>query len=285
MWCGGAAPPIAMHSMTASPADRSSPPRHNRRAQEIVQLRHQRRRLRLLHRIQRRYSTTTAAVTLGPLEFPFTRVADPDAVLDWVVAEEDRRTRLAGKTPGLRAEPQNMPYWVEVWDSALGLGTHLARQVGDLTGKRVLDLGCGQGLCGCAAAALGAAVLLADLEAPSLLFARLNSLGVVDRPGADRVRTRRLNWQTDALAERFDLILGADIIYDRTQWVHLERFWRNHLAAGGAVLLAEPCRPSGGQFLAWIAGCGWAPTVMHQPVPTKAAPVRLLRLQPPIPSP
>ena len=62
---------------------------------------------------------------------------------------------------------------------------------------------------------------------PALLFAQLNSL-----PYAARVRTRRLDWRADHLGERFDLILGADILYERKQWDFLEPFWRAHLAPG-----------------------------------------------------
>src|SRR5262245_66037430 len=98
----------------------------------------------------------------------------------------------------------------------------------------VLDLGCGMGLSGTAAAALGARVLFADLEAAALLFARLNSV-----PYRGRVRTRQTDWRRDNLGERFDLILGADILYERKQWENLEPFWRAHLAPSGSILLGE----------------------------------------------
>ena len=96
-------------------------------------------------------------------------------------------------------------------------------------------------------------MLFADLEAPALLFARLNSL-----PWRRRVRTRRLNWQRDRLAEKFDLILGSDILYERKQWEYLEPFWRAHLAEGGTVLLGEPGRQTGELFMPWIVDRGWA---------------------------
>ena len=61
------------------------------------------------------------------------------------------------------------------------------------------------GLAGTVAAAMGHRVTLADIESPALLFARLNTL-----PYASRAYVRKLNWQTDNLGERFDLILGAE---------------------------------------------------------------------------
>jgi len=140
----------------------------------------------------------------------------------------------------------------------------------------VLDLGCGMGLTGTVAAALGAQVLFADLEAPALLFARLNSL-----PWADRVRTRRLDWRKDRLDQRFDLIVGADILYERKQWDHLEPFWREHLRPGGMVVLGEPGRQTGELFIDWVRGRGWRLQQLAEPVETRSKPIRLFRLTPP----
>ena len=107
--------------------------------------------------------------------------ATSSRVLDDIVAKEDRRE----KQTGVRLEdPPHLPYWAELWESAAGIATALTRR--DLNPQtRVLDLGCGMGLAGTVAAALGAQVTFADLEPPALLFARLNSL-----PYAARIRTR-----------------------------------------------------------------------------------------------
>jgi predicted nicotinamide N-methyase len=227
--------------------------------------------LRLLARIHRRFPTTTAPVAFGPVRFDFTRAADPNRVLDEVAAEEDRRERVGGVR---NAEPLHLPYWAELWDSAGGVSQYLVDQFPSrLHGRNVLDLGCGQGLTGCTAAALGANVLFADLEAPALLFARLNGKAI-----SRNIRTRRLNWQTDNLKERFDLLIGADILYERSQWVFLEPFWQKHLAPGGHVLLGEPGRPTGDGFIDWIAKQGWNITVQEQRVTTRIAPVRVLKL-------
>ncbi len=224
----------------------------------------------LLWRIHRRFPTVTAVVRFGEHEFPFTRVADPDRVLDEVAEEEDRRERLGGAR---MEDPLHLPYWAELWDSAGGIGQYLAQDWQSLAGRNVLDLGCGQGLAGCAAAAMGANVLFADLEAPALLFAELNSL-----PFSPHVRMRRLNWQTDRLSETFDLIIGADILYERKQWEFLEPFWRAHLKKGGHVLLGEPGRQTGDLFIEWIGLRGWRMERLEEKVPTRQTPIRIFRL-------
>jgi predicted nicotinamide N-methyase len=224
---------------------------------------------RLLARIQRKYQTTTEDLRFGDITIRFTRVADPDLVLDEIVAEEDRREKISGVR---LQDPLHLPYWAELWESALGIaGAMTAMQIAP--GTRVLDLGCGMGLAGAAAASMEAHVMLADLEAPALLFARLNCVRF-----GPKIRVRRLNWQVDRLGERFDLILGADILYERKQWEFLDAFWKEHLADGGSVLLGEPGRQSGELFVPWIAQQGWDLRETAEQIAMKQKPVRIFRL-------
>jgi predicted nicotinamide N-methyase len=230
----------------------------------------QAKRQRLLRRIESRYRVMTETVRIGTLTFTFTRIADPDKVLDEVAAEEDRLEKVSGKR--IDGDYLHLPYWAELWDSAAGLAQQLQR-ISDLNRMNVLDLGCGMGLSGTVAALLGARVLFADLEAPALLLAKLNSLDALTR-----VRTRQLDWRRDRLDEEFDLILGADILYERKQWDHLEPFWREHIAENGTVLLGEPGRPTGDAFPDWIQKRGWDLSIAEEPVPTRERPIRLFTL-------
>jgi predicted nicotinamide N-methyase len=234
-----------------------------------------RRRGQLLARIHRRFETITEPVRVGAMAFAFTRVADPNRVLDQVAEEEDRRDKLAGKRRD--GDELHLPYWAELWDSSLAIIEFLAETLParfDVPKLSVLDLGCGMGLTGTVAAALGAQVMFADLEPEALLFARLNAIAF-----GDRVRTRRLNWQRARLTEQFDLIIGADILYDKTQWTYLEPFWRGHLKRGGSVLLGEPGRQTGDMFLDWIKPQPWTLTQLKKSVPTRSAPIRIFQLR------
>jgi|SRR5665213_1699113 len=219
----------------------------------------------------------TEDVDLAGVRFLFTRVSDPDKVLDEMAAEADLRDRFDGKRTD--DEQLHLPYWAELWDSARGIGIHLAgamknfetaSRMGQARRLRVLDLGCGMGMAGTVAAALGADVVFADLEPPALLFAQLNSL-----PWRKRVRARRLNWQRDSLDRRFDLIIGADILYERAQWPFLETFWRRHLAEEGQILLGEPGRQTGDLFIEWIVARGWMIGTTEIAVTTRPRPIRI----------
>jgi len=237
-------------------------------------------RQRLLVRLGRKYDLTTERVHVGSLSFDFTRIANPDRVLDEVARDVDLHERLHGRQAAGQA--MHLPYWAELWDSAFGIGQFLASPCLPLSlspffvsrVSTVLDLGCGMGLAGTVAASLGARVLFADLEQPALLFARLNSL-----PWRRRVRTRQLDWQRDRLNEKFDLIIGADILYEKQQWPFLEPFWREHLKPGATVLLGEPGRQTGDLFVEWIRDRGWKLEIAEQAVSTRPKPIRLFLLR------
>jgi predicted nicotinamide N-methyase len=204
---------------------------------------------RLLARIHREFQTVDDDVPVGTRRMQFTRVLDPDAVLDSVCQQETDRQRGIQPKRVLR-----MPYWAAVWESALALAGYLAvRDAAEpMAGKRALDLGCGMGMAGAAMALLGATVTLADIETACLLFARLNTL-----PWEERCRVTRCDWQQDDLGERYDVIVGADVLYEVEQWPFIERFLRKHLAEGGVAIIGEPGRPKAECFPDWLRARDW----------------------------
>jgi len=230
-------------------------PAHSTRAE--------RQRARLEARIRRQYVTVCEAYHFGAVTVQLTRVAQPDEMLERM--EQDAKS-------GGTASPRWQPYWAELWGCSLAVCQRLVQQ--DLQGLRVLDLGCGLGLTGTVAAARGARVTMVDAAPPALLFARLNSW-----PYRDRVQVRRLDWCRDRLAGPFPWIVGADILYDRSDWPHLEAFWRAHLAPDGIVLLGEGGRSTGGEFPDWLDGRGWRLDRTETMLPGHPRPIRLFQLQ------
>ena len=240
------------------------------------------RTLALHARLARRFDLVTEPVAVGPLRVTFTRVADPQKVLDDLCAKIDLHEKASGQR--VAGDQLGLPYWAELWDSAVGMGAWLIEHDSWLKKRpdpqspvpatRVMDLGCGMGLSGTVAAMKGADVLFADYETACLPFAQLNG-----RRYSDRVRSRKVNWQTDRLGEQFDVLLGSDVLYDKTQWRFLVPFFDAHLAPGGAVLLGEPGRQSGDLFIPWIETQGWTLRHREQKVPTRTTPIRLFELK------
>ena len=120
------------------------------------------------------------------------------------------------------------PYWSFCWASGLVLARWLAERPEWVRGKRVLDFGAGSGVAAIAAAKAGAAEVVAcDLDPLALQACRANAAlnGVT------------LGYSEDFFAEadRFDLIIVADVLYDRANLPLLDHF----LSRGREVLVAD----------------------------------------------
>lgn len=179
---------------------------------------------------------------MDDLSIHFTRVEDPDQILE--------QTEFCEKSPDDQ-QVAWQPYWAEAWAAAETTANELAATV--KPDMRVMDLGCGLGLTGAVAAARGARVMMADHAPPALLFAELNTW-----PWREHVEICRVDWRNDVwTGDRYDLIVGSEVIYDRVDWPYLERFWRVRLADGGNVLLSEGGRLTGDEFSDWIESRGW----------------------------
>ncbi len=141
------------------------------------------------------------------------------------------------------AEP---PYWADVWPAAVAVARWLGRQ-GDLVGASVLDLGCGLGVPGAAAARGGAAVTFADLHRDALAFATFNARQQGAAP--ERIVAVEHDWHGEALPGPFDLICLADVSYRPVHHPALLRQVRRGLAEGGVAVHADPFRRESDDFL------------------------------------
>ncbi|OZY40741.1 protein methyltransferase [Pseudomonas fragi] len=109
------------------------------------------------------------------------------------------------------------PYWAFCWASGLALARFLAEQPQWVKGKRVLDFGAGSGVAAIAAAKAGALEVVAcDLDPLALAACRANA----------QLNDVQLGYSSDFFSEadRFDLILVADVLYDRENLPLLDVF-------------------------------------------------------------
>jgi predicted nicotinamide N-methyase len=145
------------------------------------------------------------------------------------------------------AHGQSAPYWARLWPSGLALAEAVAAGA-DLDGRRVIELGCGLGLPSVVAARRGAHVLATDGSPDAVVFTAHN-LAINDAVGDVAL----VDWRdADALVERgpWDVVLAADVLYLRHNVEALLRLLPRLLAPGAVVLLADPSRAGGRDFLA-----------------------------------
>ncbi|WP_375741268.1 methyltransferase [Pseudomonas boanensis] len=144
----------------------------------------------------------------------------------WLIdAENMDRAFSPEETRRILEEP---PYWCFCWASGLALARWLAEKPDWVAGKRVLDFGTGSGVAAIAAAKAGAAEAVAcDLDPLALEACRANA----------ELNGVTLSYSTDFFREqdRFDLIIVADVLYDRANLPLLDHF----LTRGRQALVAD----------------------------------------------
>ena len=165
------------------------------------------------------------------------------------------------------------PYWAYVWPSAMALAQELLQRPELVRGRRVLDLGCGVGLAGIAAAVAGAReVVLADREPRALHCALAGALAnglpvappaaalrVVDgmpmpplppaarAPPGGRARgglsAAVVDWhRPETVPGPFDVVLACDVLYEKASVAPLAALVARLFpaAAPGVFVLADP---------------------------------------------
>jgi predicted nicotinamide N-methyase len=128
-------------------------------------------------------------VRVGEVELSLLRPVSPDALLDEEAFARD----------------EFLPYWAELWPAA----TALAAALPAVAGLRVVELGCGLGLPSLVAAARGAEVTASDWAEDAVQLLRENAAR-----NRLELRAEVRDWR-EPWPERFDVVLAADVLYER----------------------------------------------------------------------
>lgn len=192
-------------------------------------------------------------------------LADPDALLDSMDDES------------FSASDERMPYYALLWPSGLALAYAVAAD-DSWRGKRVLDLGCGVGAEGLAAARLGAEVTYLDWAPEAAVLVALTA----KRLGLAAPRCVTADWRTPpADLGRFDLVLAADVLYEARNAKPVAAFLAQHLAPRGEAWLADPGRLHARDFPAIAQEAGLSVVeVRRLASPEPEATISLLRVRP-----
>ena len=168
----------------------------------------------------------------------------------------------------LARERDRLPYGVMLWPASIALAHDLLARADALRGKRVLELGAGTGIPGIVAASLGARVLQIDRSEVALHVCNLN----VERNRATNVEVQRADWNDFHSAERFDFIVGADVLYATSMHDRLRAICEQYLAPDGVALFADPLRSESLSMLGAMEASGWQVTLAKWTIQVEAGP-------------
>ena len=150
-----------------------------------------------------------------------------------------------------------MPYWPIIWPSSLMLAAKiltdptsppaLPTQDSGLRTQdsRCIDLGCGLGLTGIAAALRGWHVTLTDYDHEAVEFAAHNARhnGIPE----NLIRPLHMDWR-NPIPEKFPWVLASDVLYERRLHAPLLHAVASLLAPKGTAWVSDPQRTAAEDF-------------------------------------
>lgn len=198
----------------------------------------------LQQNLKRRYDIEEYTLNIAEKEFQWLRIQNTDQLFEELLARDSDDPDL---------EDERMPYWADLWPSALALSQYLLRNPTLLSGKTTLEIGCGLGLCGMIAASVGARVTLSDYMPEPLEVVRY--LWLLNR--SEEPDLLQMDWRYPPANLQFDVLLASDVSYEARAHEPLISAIRKLLKPGGRLLLSEPRRSTANAFFKLLAQEGF----------------------------
>ncbi len=157
-----------------------------------------------------------------------------------------------GEALRLGISPETWPLFGLIWASGTALAELMLTQ--DVAGKRVLEVGCGIGLASLVLNHRLADITATDIHPEADGFMRENTRINQDRP----IPFIRSGW-SDAITDlgQFDLIIGSDLLYERSHVIPLATFIDQHAKRDCEIILVDPGRGHHANFSKHMVKLGY----------------------------
>lgn len=176
---------------------------------------------------------------------PYSHAMTPEAIVrsctTWEMVPFVPEVRLltAAEPFGLwdRTERDAPPFWAFPWAGGQALARYVLDHPASVRGRRVLDAASGSGLAAIAAAKAGAASVVAgDIDQNAVA-----AIGINASANGTAITARAFDFTADDAWEA-EVILAADVFYQRELADLALRFLRDAARSGASVLVADPGR-------------------------------------------
>ena len=190
-------------------------------------------------------------------EFPLHEYRLQLAGRAWSIMHTAAMLTYADEAHLFRELRNQLPYGVVLWPAAIALAHDVASHAEAFRGTRVLELGSGTGLPGIVAASHGGRVVQTDRLELALDLCKLNG----ERNNTHTIEYRLADWTAWDDTERYEWIIGSDILYGEALHPHLRHIFETNLAPGGKILLSDPFRGTSLGLLEAMEADGWTISV------------------------
>ncbi|MEI6310689.1 MAG: methyltransferase domain-containing protein [Bacteroidota bacterium] len=191
--------------------------------------------------------------------YKINRIGDIDKLFDALLAKGSAHADVLD---------EKIPYWAELWPSAIAMSTFLLENIDLIRGKSILEIGCGLGLPTIVAGNYAASIRCTDYIVEAIQFAKENYL--LNHTALNQVEFNLLDWRESIpTTEKYDIIIASDVAYERKAFDDLEACILAYSHADSIVLLSEPNRHMAVDFLARLKKEGKIKSVKSYAIPLR----------------
>lgn len=191
------------------------------------------------------YHTELLNLNIKGIDIAIERVTNIDELFERLIAKGDAHEDMMD---------ERIPYWAELWASALAMSQYLVDSNMDWNGKKVLEIGAGLGLPSIVAGKLGATdVTISDYLPEAVDFAQQNW----NRNNLHQAAFVTMDWRNPPVNFAADIVLAADIAYEQRMFEFLPLAFKALCKKGGTVVLSEPNRAFAQPFMAELKNQGF----------------------------
>ena len=183
-----------------------------------------------------------------------------------------------GAAARLGISPATWPLFGMLWPSGTHLAARLAAHLAAHAphpGQRILEVGCGLALASLVAHRCGADITASDCHPLAAEFLRanlaLNGLAPMKYRHGEWDSTLQGGAQQEAVSQRYELIIGSDVLYDRDASTALAGFIGRHATPDSEVWIVDPERGNRPAFTRLMAAQGYALAQTRLDTPATAA--------------
>ncbi|MFZ4542808.1 MAG: class I SAM-dependent methyltransferase [Saprospiraceae bacterium] len=184
-----------------------------------------------------KYRTCVHEFQIGKFNISIEKVSNIDELFEALLAKGDAHEDV---------KDERIPYWAELWPSALALSKHMCEMNIEWSGKKILEIGAGLGLPSIVAGKLGGDITVSDYLPEAVAFSKQNCLRNLHTEG----NFIALDWREPNLVEPVDILLAADIAYEKRMFPFLPGAFKQLCKSDGLILLSEPNRAFAKPFFA-----------------------------------
>jgi 2-polyprenyl-3-methyl-5-hydroxy-6-metoxy-1,4-benzoquinol methylase len=134
---------------------------------------------------------------------------------------------------------RGFPLWAKIWEPSWILAEHVANTP-PFQFNKILEIGSGIGVVGIVAASFGHDVTMTEYDENALQFASANA----EINHCSEVKICRLDWHHPDLDDRFDTIIGSEVMFHERDCNPLLNLCRTYLKPNGRVIFASGVRQS-----------------------------------------